>query len=782
MQKLLTIGLSIRHKARLHGQLKDVEFRSTNDQQEALVIMGNERVDLLVVDEAVTDATIFLAHIKEMGIPTIFCAESQKSTGFLKSLVVELGVTVVLIKPIDPDELVRKTSELIKVAQTKEQELDSAHNEMAHRLLLMWAKFAPANRERVSWLRQQIVTLYKGSDLDDAVRREMEREAHKLVGALGTFGFPRASVLAREIENHISPSKGTQILEATQLLEWVQSIAREIENDPILPIKASQGDETKLSALLISEDQDLIELLKKIEIQGEPLKIEVVSAWTKARRSWFLHAPDLVVIDLCGELQEERQALLRVLGGRLATIPVLTLLPREIWSKPEALAKFAGVPVLFHPFEPQLLQSSIVKLLSQSERVKPRLLAVDDDPQILAAIESVLKPLKLEIFTLSDPLEFWDTLEATAPNLLVLDLDMPFLSGLELCRGVRSSTRWCDLPILILSASSDNDTINRLFSVGADDFVKKPFSGPEIATRIVNRLVRSTSAPQDKEQLTRVEGGLENLRAVLAEEKARGREVALALLHIKNDRELRERYGPAAMSVLNRNFGIQLTERIGELGLITRWRPGEYIIALPSQTLGGAKQQLELLLESSELKQVKINATDTESLELAAGITLVHTENHSLETALKSCQHNLSEAEKSSSLIVAQEHQARGKAQGIVKYELLILEPAEKTGAAVEKLMSDRGFHCHWNPDTEAAITALTSDPPSLETEVIFISSGGLGLLKKLGPITRLVNVVVAVVNEDELISAFNAGAFDCIEKPCKVATLIKRLERALEF
>jgi DNA-binding NtrC family response regulator len=131
---------------------------------------------------------------------------------------------------------------------------------------------------------------------------------------------------------------------------------------------------------------------------------------------------------------------------------------------------------------------------------------------------------------------------------------------------------------------------------------------------------------------------------------------------------------------------------------------------------------------------------------------------------------------------VAAEHDTVDAKREVVQCELLILEPAEKTGKAVENLMKERGFASRWDPSTEEAITALTCEPPSLETQVIFISSGGLELLKKLGPITRLVNVVVAVSTEDGLAAAFDFGAFDCVEKPCKVATLVKRLERAFEF
>ena len=98
----------------------------------------------------------------------------------------------------------------------------------------------------------------------------------------------------------------------------------------------------------------------------------------------------------------------------------------------------------------------------------------------------------------------------------------------------------------------------------------------------------------------------------------------------------------------------------------------------------------------------------------------------------------------------------------------------------MEKLLKDCGYQPLWEPKTDVAVARLTSEPPTLEAKAIFISSGGLNLLEQLGPVSKMVNVVVAVSSEKDLISAFESGAYDCIEKPCKVGTLLKRLERAV--
>ena len=86
------------------------------------------------------------------------------------------------------------------------------------------------------------------------------------------------------------------------------------------------------------------------------------------------------------------------------------------------------------------------------------------------------------MITLAEPLRFWEVLEKTSPNLLVLDVEMDELSGIELCSVVRNDPRWRDIPILFLTRHSDADTLQKVFAAGADDYVLKPVVGPELLT------------------------------------------------------------------------------------------------------------------------------------------------------------------------------------------------------------------------------------------------------------------------------------------------------------
>ncbi len=119
-----------------------------------------------------------------------------------------------------------------------------------------------------------------------------------------------------------------------------------------------------------------------------------------------------------------------------------------------------------------------------------KVMIVDDDPHILNILQVVLARWDIEVITLQNPQQFWQVLESTSPDLLILDLIMPNCNGMDLCKSVRISSLWQDLPIVFLSAHSDRETIRQLFIAGADDYLSKPIVEADLYTRILSRLER----------------------------------------------------------------------------------------------------------------------------------------------------------------------------------------------------------------------------------------------------------------------------------------------------
>ena len=118
------------------------------------------------------------------------------------------------------------------------------------------------------------------------------------------------------------------------------------------------------------------------------------------------------------------------------------------------------------------------------------LLLVDDDPEILTLLQAKFKDEPFDIFTAAEGASALSQIRTQKPDLIVLDVRMPGLSGLEICRFLKADKKTRDIPIIILSARSDE--IDRVLGLefGADDYVTKPFSPQELILRIHNVLRR----------------------------------------------------------------------------------------------------------------------------------------------------------------------------------------------------------------------------------------------------------------------------------------------------
>ena len=153
--------------------------------------------------------------------------------------------------------------------------------------------------------------------------------------------------------------------------------------------------------------------------------------------------------------------------------------------------------------------------------MSPTVLVVDDEPTIREVVVSYLEREGYETLEAADGLEARSLLEQSTPNLVVLDLMLPGMDGLELCRWIRSTS---DLPVIMLTARGEEaDRIVGL-ELGADDYVTKPFSPRELVARVRSLLRRAEAETPVQERLSFA--GLE-LDAGSREVARDGREVKL---------------------------------------------------------------------------------------------------------------------------------------------------------------------------------------------------------------------------------------------------------------
>ena len=127
---------------------------------------------------------------------------------------------------------------------------------------------------------------------------------------------------------------------------------------------------------------------------------------------------------------------------------------------------------------------------SSQKKQSHSLLLVDDDPEILTLLQAKFKDQSFKIFTAIEGESAMNIVRTEKPDLIVLDVNLPGLSGLEICRSLKADKNTQNIPIIILSARSEG--IDRVLGLefGADDYVTKPFNPQELILRVNNILKR----------------------------------------------------------------------------------------------------------------------------------------------------------------------------------------------------------------------------------------------------------------------------------------------------
>lgn len=116
-----------------------------------------------------------------------------------------------------------------------------------------------------------------------------------------------------------------------------------------------------------------------------------------------------------------------------------------------------------------------------------KILVAEDEPLMLMAVEAKLKGLGFEVVVVSDGQQALNALETFSPDLIITDILMPYLSGLELIGIIKSKNP--SLPIIVLSGLGEEETVLEAFNLGADDFLTKPFKPTDLELR-VKRLLK----------------------------------------------------------------------------------------------------------------------------------------------------------------------------------------------------------------------------------------------------------------------------------------------------
>ncbi|MEM1239070.1 MAG: response regulator [Cyanobacteria bacterium P01_H01_bin.26] len=354
-----------------------------------------------------------------------------------------------------------------------------------------WQKYQTVMQERVAVLERAAIAIQQG-DLGTELYQTSQLTAHKLVGALGSFGFPLGSTLAQQVEQLLQTTPLTNI-PVDQFHQLVQQLRQEVTDNSVETATEAVTAGAPL-LLLIGSDSALIEQLS-LQATQQSLRVRQASSLGHAQQLLQQFQPQLIIFDLLASppanqlsapLPPELLADITDMARRL-TGPFLLLAPALPAPTRLQLVQ-CGVSQLLDRTSPapQLMSEALRTMRATTTPAK--ILIVDDDPQILQLLQVSLAPWNFDITTLTDGNNLWAAMEENKPDALVLDVSMPAMNGFEICQLLRADPRWRTLPILFLTMHQEDVIRGRAFHFGANDFINKSVAASELAVRILNQI------------------------------------------------------------------------------------------------------------------------------------------------------------------------------------------------------------------------------------------------------------------------------------------------------
>jgi diguanylate cyclase (GGDEF)-like protein len=489
------------------------------------------------------------------------------------------------------------------------------------RLAAIMARGRENVTRRVSALDACAGDLVKGS-LDEDARIAVAREAHALAGTAGTFGLPEVSELARELEDLLRAWPG-DVPAQERGGALIRRIVRRANEGPAQPV----GTDLIVASppiLVVSENAHRARLLAaELDVRGR--RSVVASDSSSVRAALASQLAGAAILELAGSEDAQMVALTDELHSGGSGVPVVILTPADDPATHLALIDAGAGAIMPLSTPVGQVVDAVERELTATPEHSFRIIAVDDDPDVLDALRLTLEARNIEVQAVLDPTTLLAALADDPPDMVVLDVDMPELNGLDLCRLIRANPRWRTLPVLFLSASRDSATVARVFEVGGDDYIPKPIIGAEVVSRVWARLERAKlhRLLAETDPLT----GLANRRrledrvaALLSLSRRLKEPLSLAVLDADRFKRVNDEYGHAAGDAVLRHLAAHLTRSFRPDSVIARIGGEEFVIGLLGTTPEQCAPRLTEVLAEFFRDGVEIAAGERLHVSVSAGV------------------------------------------------------------------------------------------------------------------------------------------------------------------
>jgi CheY-like chemotaxis protein len=310
----------------------------------------------------------------------------------------------------------------------------------------------------------------------------LRRELHRVHGTAGSYGFVEASRLAAKLEQRVGTWEQDSDHERSQRATIIGHFVSALRLAMSAEAAIGHAPVSRRRMMLVDVPPPYARRLRsEAALRGYQLSSARATDLTPAALREL--APHVVVVSV------EHMADLRELTAS-ASAGVIALTDGPATATAPAGDPAAGMATVDQADELGTLFDLADRLSLGSSTTGATILVLDDDPSILTIVQFLLESEGVRIMTCDTPNELHQQLAATAPSLLVMDVRMGDVSGIELARELRTLPAYRDLPIVLISADTEERTQEQARRAGVDDFIAKPIAAPDLRDCIARHLER----------------------------------------------------------------------------------------------------------------------------------------------------------------------------------------------------------------------------------------------------------------------------------------------------
>lgn len=527
-------------------------------------------------------------------------------------------------------------------------------------------KFIAASTTRVADLEAQLQRL-QAQPGDMEAQRRLAYLFHAFAGSGGTYGFDQVSAISLQGEQEVSATvEASQAPTSTDLNRWrfyVESIKTELDPASGLPSALSASGAlvsemphsiaAPIDALLVHADAEVHQRVSLLA-QREGMSLRIVTTKAEAQESCRRKMPDGIITGsrLNDGSGYEVVEMIRSLPGGDSTAALIVDGVSDFLDKVEAIR--CGADGFYDkPIDWESVMRRMQHLMEKTHTETARILYVEDDEAQSSLVQAILESVGYKVCICSDPRNFETDLQSFHPDLVLMDVLLPEVTGYELVKYIRQLENYATLPVLFLTTQNELQGRIEGAKAGGDGRLIKPVAPGLLLSAVAARIERAQFLKNllERDGLTQLlshTAFLERAKALVARRKRqKAGPTAMVMVDLDDFKLVNDTYGHAVGDTVLSELAALFRRRLRLSDLVGRYGGEEFAIILDNLQGKDAVRLMTRLLEEFASIEHEANDGTRFRVTFSAGVAMLDQSKWELEQWKQAADAALYEAKAS---------------------------------------------------------------------------------------------------------------------------------------